>query len=390
MERFDVAPGHATRAVLTGATGFLGAHLLRELLAREDILSICLVRARDHGDAEDRLWQRAQWYFPELDRAHWARRVRVLAADLTQPHFGLAEGVYRDIAESASLVINAAADVRHVGHRSELFQINTDAVQRLVEFSQDGPRKHLHHVSTVAVKGRFSGPAPLAAFTEQHLEEGQEFPDHPYAESKYRAELLLRDAARGGARVSIYRVGNIGPHGQTGRFQKNIRDNAFAAHVWACVRLGCAPYRPDTEVRLMAVDDMSRAITCLALAPGATTATYQIEHPRAIGHYDIIRVLHAFGYAIRLIGEADFMANAAHLADDDETLAVLLQTQAAADAGGVGVNSDVTLRQLSRHGFVCSPISTRWLELFLQHAIDVGFLEPPRFRRRVALPDLRL
>jgi hypothetical protein len=134
---------------------------------------------------------------------------------------------------------------------------------------------------------------------------------------------------------------------------------------------------------------MAHAIWRLALATGVPGATYHIEHPRAVTHDDVMRVLHALGYAIRLTGEQDFMASAAQLADDDETLAVVLQTQAAEDGGAVAVSSDWTLRQLAELGFECPRVSARWFQKFVEHAIDVGFLEPPRFRRRIALPDLR-
>jgi thioester reductase-like protein len=382
--------GAACRVLLTGATGFLGAHLLRELLEESTTEIVCPVRAGDDEAAEARLWQQLNWYFPDWPSGRAEQRVRAVAADLTLERFGVSARVYSELAETTSVVVNAAADVRHVGHRGDFFRINTDAVGKLVELCRHGREKHLHHVSTVAVKGRFPGAAPMPAFTEAHLEEGQGFTDHPYAESKYQAEILLRDAVRNGTRATVYRVGNVGPHSVTGCFQKNIEDSAFAAYVWSCIRLGFAPYRPETRLRLMPVDSMARAIALLGRAESKSGRTFHIEHSREVSHYDVIRVLQAFGYPIRVTSEREFAENAAALAEDDETLAIVLQTATAEARGAVPVNSDFSLRELSRLGFECPPVSALWLQRFLEHATQVGFLKPPPFTRHFNLPPLAL
>jgi thioester reductase-like protein len=376
--------------VLCGATGFLGVHLLSELLGTEGARLTCLVRGTDDAAASERLWKRVGWYFPELERSRLGQHIQVLAADLTRERLGLSERTYRALAETHSAVFNAAADVRHVGHREEFQRINTDGVQRLLEFSRQGQPKHLHHVSTVAVKGRLPEGSLCEAFTERHLDVGQRFPDHPYAESKYEAEVLLRAAFEQGTAGTIYRVGNIGPHSVSGRFQTNIGDSAFAAHVWCCARLGFAPYRPQAKLRLMPVDVMANAVHRLASSSGAVGKTYHLEHWEELSHYDVMRVLQAFGYAIRLASERDFVETAPSLTDDDATLATLLQTGASEDGAVTRVDSAATVRELRQLGFECAPASARWLMQFFEHAIEVGFLDPPRFRRRLAWPDLQI
>jgi thioester reductase-like protein len=383
----------ARGVVLAGATGFLGAHLLAELLRDGEVPVFCLVRAPDDAAANDRLWQRFAWYFPELASSTDRARVRALAADVTRDDLGLTASTYRELADSTCRVFNAAADVRHVGHLRDFARINTEAVQRLLDFSNTGCPKHLHHVSTIAVKGRprhaGGGELEPPPFSELDLDVGQTFVDHPYAESKFRGELLVRDACRQGARASVYRVGNIGPHSLTGRFQQNIKDSAFAAHVWACVRLGFAPYRPRTSLRLMPVDLMARAVCWLARSHEETGRTYHVEHTEEMNHYDVLRVLQAFGYPIRLASERDFMDHVARVADD-ASLGTLLQTAAAEAGSATSVDCRATERALRELQFECPRVSAGWLARFLEHAIDVGFLDPPPFRLRVALPELLL
>jgi len=371
--------------LLTGATGYLGIHVLRALIDQTTASITCVVRGDDDRAARARLSQLLQWYFPEVDWAQHERRFRVLAGDITEPQLGVSDASYAGLLAHPGAVINVAADVRHVGSQEHFFRMNTHSVAGLIAFARQGAGKHLHHVSTVAVRGRFLETPHIAAFSEQHLEEGQAFPEHPYAESKYRAELLLRAAFGEGFRGSAYRVGNIGPHSRTGRFQQNIQGSDFAAYLRATTRVGLAPYRPDTNVRLTPVDVMASAILTLAQSDTNVGCTYYVDSPHEVSHYDVLRVLQALGYSIRLIDAQEFAAEAAQLVVDDEALAMMLPAASLEQGVALPIDAAFSERELLRLGFEYPRVSGAWLGKFIDHAIDVDYFRAPKLWRAESL-----
>ena len=176
---------------LTGASGFVGAHLLAGLLAHRLGPVRCLLRG-DH----DRLAAVLTGYgLPTtgLDR------VEIVAGDLSRPDCGLDSAGRRQLADCRA-VVHCAADVGFArGYRS-LRQVNVLAVRSLLELTGDAGG-HFHHISTVAVAGGRDLPEDFV-------------PDHGapadgYQLSKWGAEELLRRAARSGRPVSVHRLGRV-------------------------------------------------------------------------------------------------------------------------------------------------------------------------------------
>jgi thioester reductase-like protein len=374
------------RVLLTGATGFLGSHLLFELLERSSASVSCLVRGDGPAGARRNLLARLGWYFPEVDWHRHERRLSIVPGNVEEKRLGLDEATYEELARSHTLVLNAAANVSQSGSASSFFRANTDAVAVLLEFARHGTPKQFHQVSTIDVRGQFSTPTSLMSFAERHLDEGQTF-NGAYAESKYRAEVLVRQAFAAGLTGSVYRVGYVAPHDRTGRFQQNIHQNHIARYVRGCICLGFAPYAPSRTLRPTPVDGVARAITTLVSA-GAKGQTYYVQTPHEVSQYDVVRVLHAVGYPIRLMSLEDFEEKAPRLSRDEESFLAMLPGH-----GGGGrvlpTDSNASQRELARLGFEYPRPTSRWLAQFIRHAIEVGFVEAPRFWSSAPLvPDL--
>lgn len=364
--------------LLTGATGFVGAHLLRDLLERTDVKVSCVVRGENSQHAQKSLMRRLRWYFPELDFAKYEARVVVLRGDLEAPRLGLDAATYERAAHGHRVVLNAAADVNHVGAASRSFRINTEAVASLIEFSRFGETKALHQVSTASVQGEFTEPPGFSAFTEAHLAEGQVF-SGAYPESKFRAEVAVREAFAQGLPGAIYRVGYVAPHSVSGRYQPNIQQSNTARYVRACVRLGFVPYLPEETIALTPVDSVARAITTLLTRGPGRGETYYVDNPQTITLYDVVRVLQAVGYPIRLMEVEEFVQCSSLLSQDIESLTVVAPSLADTGSHPIATDSSWSQQQLRRLGFNYPRVTSAWLGTFLQHAIEVGFVEAPRF-----------
>lgn len=141
--------------LLTGATGFLGAHIAFRLVKETNHNIAALVRADDREAAVRRL-SRAWWDWPELIQA-LGGRVKVITGDVSEPHLGLGEADYRELARVVTHVIHTAADLRLNAPLNELRKTNVNGTANVLQFAQDVHRDHglarLSHVSTAYVAG---------------------------------------------------------------------------------------------------------------------------------------------------------------------------------------------------------------------------------------------
>ncbi|OIJ63482.1 thioester reductase domain-containing protein, partial [Streptomyces mangrovisoli] len=201
------------RILLTGATGFLGGHMLLDLLRHSDAHVVCLVRAEDEAAAVERLGAQLRSY-----RLPWSaevrRRVTVLPGDLREPRLGLSEERWTTLAHEVDSVVGVGAAVDFLrGYRS-LRASNVLGTLALAELAATGRPKPLHHISSVAVFNEVGIPSmgeddPLAHV--DRLVSG-------YDQSKWAAEVALRRARDHGLVVTALRPGGISGHTRTGAY----------------------------------------------------------------------------------------------------------------------------------------------------------------------------
>ncbi|WP_284505558.1 thioester reductase domain-containing protein [Streptomyces cellostaticus] len=201
------------RVLLTGATGFLGGHMLLDLLRHSDAHVYCLVRADDEAAATERLAGQLRGY-----RLPWSseirRRITVLPGDIRRPRLGLTDERWHTLAHELDGVVGVAAAVDFLrGYRS-LRGSNVLGALTLAELAATGRPKPLHHISSIAVFNEVGITSmgeddPLAHI--DRLVSG-------YDQSKWAAEVALRRARDHGLVVTALRPGGIGGHTRTGAY----------------------------------------------------------------------------------------------------------------------------------------------------------------------------
>ncbi|WP_229894811.1 thioester reductase domain-containing protein [Streptomyces galilaeus] len=201
------------RILLTGATGFLGSHMLLDLLRHSDAHVYCLVRGADEEAATARLAAQLRTY-----RLPWnaevRRRVTVLPGDIRRPRLGLSDELWHSLAHELDSVVGVAAAVDFLRGYQSLRASNVLGTLTLAELAATGRPKPLHHISSIAV------------FNEVGISSMGE--DDPFAhvdrlvagydQSKWAAEAALRRARDHGLIVSALRPGGIGGHTKTGAY----------------------------------------------------------------------------------------------------------------------------------------------------------------------------
>ncbi|WP_031486280.1 thioester reductase domain-containing protein [Streptomyces bicolor] len=199
------------RILLTGATGFLGSHMLLDLLRHSDAHVHCLVRAADEKGALTRLGEALKGYaLPWSSEVR--RRITVLPGDIRQPHLGLPGDLWNTLAHELDSVVGVAAAVDFLRGYQSLRTSNVLGALTLAELAATGRPKPLHHISSVAVFNEVGIPSmgeddPLAHI--DRLVAG-------YDQTKWAAEVALRRARDHGLVVTALRPGGIGGHTRTG------------------------------------------------------------------------------------------------------------------------------------------------------------------------------
>ncbi|MFF0629387.1 thioester reductase domain-containing protein [Streptomyces sp. NPDC004296] len=266
-------PDAPRRLLLTGATGFLGSHLLLDLLRHSDAHVVCLVRAENDEAALRRLAEGlTRFHLPWS--AEVARRVTALAGDFRRPMLGLSAERWAQLADEVDAIVNVGAAVDFLRGYPSLRQSNVLGPLMLAELAMTGRIKPLHHVSSVAVFnelgiGSMGEDDPVAHL--DRLSAG-------YDQTKWAAEAVLRRAREHGLVVTLLRPAGIGGHPDTGAHNGHDFSSAFVA---AYSRFGTLPaFR---YLNVAAVDWVSRMAAAIVGEPDAWGRTYHLTGvPRSL------------------------------------------------------------------------------------------------------------
>ncbi|KAG2525442.1 hypothetical protein JM18_004141 [Phytophthora kernoviae] len=251
---------------LTGATGFLGVHLLHALLKYTTSTVFCLVRAADVEVAMDRI-KKALKEFGLSDEAqefHLEDRVIPLPGNLSHPLLGLDADTFKMLATEIDAILHNGADVNLVKPYSTLKSANVLGTQEVLRLAVtnglDKTRvKPVHYIST---NGVFPSTLPASKFLETtDLSEISDQLENGYAQSKWVAEQMCHEAAHRGLPVSILRPGNMAPSSRTGQW--NGSDFIYLL-LKGCATLGSVPARSDWYFDMTPVDYAAHAIVHFA------------------------------------------------------------------------------------------------------------------------------
>ena len=361
--------------LITGATGFLGVHLLCALLDRTSAQFQCLVRAADAAEARHRLrdafeshglgsaWHRAQ------------ARLAVIAGDIGAPDLRLDRSAYARLCRGVDAVYHCAADVRLLAPAAAIFPVNVEGTRHLLGFAQDAGQIDFHHVSTLSVAG--AGNA-WRLFDEESLDIGQSF-RNPYEASKFAAERLVRDYGRLNARAAIYRMGNVAAHSITGQFQRNAADNQLVQILRAVVRLGIMPEGEHQSLALSPVDVVAGGIAALSLRANLS-GTFHVESPHQISLLQLLRQL--TGHVRPLVPQPgatlrDVLASPSLHADHELATAAFW---AGRPAPAVSFEHHKTAALLKEAEIVFPVPSDAWLASFVAGLDRAGALGAPAVR----------
>ena len=263
---------------LTGATGFLGSHILHELIHSRQATVYCFVRTE--GRLADVYWQYFNEELPET--------VYEVLGDITEENLGIKREEYAMLVDNIDTVIHAAANVRHVGNRDMFLQTNYIGTERIIELCKKADAS-LHFVSSYASSGIAIVPihSDVEVFDEKHLYIGQDYKENVYVCTKYLSEKKILEERTNGLRANIYRVGCLTSRRKDGVFQLNSEENGLRNRLRGVLKVGV--YTDMIQSYLIdftAVDECADAFVRLVYS-GKLNNIYHVFNPNAITVKDL-------------------------------------------------------------------------------------------------------
>jgi surfactin family lipopeptide synthetase A len=281
--RIDAAKTkNITYVLLTGATGYLGCHLLYQLLKQTDYTIFILIRANTNQEAKERIRKKYKFYF-EIDLADLIeKRIFILKGDLELPLLGLTKTVYEKLASRIDSIMHAAALVKHYGAEEKFYSANVQATINLLGFSKLTILKDFHYISTTSVLN-FDSVSGNKAYigTENNAPENLVSSNNIYVKTKLQAECQVVKYRDYGINSNIYRVGNLTINSENCCSQENLHENAFANWLDGLLSMQCIAAEIST-VEMSQVDLTAKAIVKLFDREQLVNDTYHIFNPNLV------------------------------------------------------------------------------------------------------------
>lgn len=220
-----------SNVLLTGTIGFLGIHILKELLENPEVNKIyCLVRDSRAKTYKDRFYTNLNYYFKDSLDSLVKEKVILLNGDFTNNTLKLDTDLYNNLLNCITTVIHCGANVRHYGNYQTFNNTNVKGTDNIIQFCKKS-HATLAHISTVSIGGYCNIDNPLL-LTENDFNIGQSFNNHVYMITKYLAEYnVLKALNNDEINGIIFRLGNIMPRQLDSIFQYNSKDNAFISRI---------------------------------------------------------------------------------------------------------------------------------------------------------------
>ncbi|EXJ65614.1 L-aminoadipate-semialdehyde dehydrogenase [Cladophialophora psammophila CBS 110553] len=391
----DIPP--APVVFLTGATGFLGSFILKDLLDRNgpQVKKIyVLVRAKDDASAISRIKTTCEAYGVWDDS--WQSRVHCVTGELGPRRLGLSDARWKEIVEEVDVVIHNGAQVHWINTYEMLKPANVLGTIETMKICAQGKPKCFAFVSSTSVLDHehfvFESERIIAAGGEGISEADDLMGSRKglgtgYGQSKWVAEYLCREAGRRGLRGCIIRPGYVLGSSKTG---VTNTDDFLIRMLKGCIQLGTRPNINNT-VNMVPVNHVARTVVACAFHPPSSHGVNVAQitgHPR-LRFNQYLAALQTYGYTANLTDYVPWASSLEHYVSTHADFALMpLFTFVANDLPSNtrapeldDSNAEKALyadEKWTREDVSAgSGVTKREIGLYLAYLVQIGFLPPP-------------
>jgi nucleoside-diphosphate-sugar epimerase len=284
--------------LVTGATGFVGAALVYELLSRGHRV-LCLVRAATPASARERMMEALRGWTSDAERLLETGRLAVPRGDVHISDAGLSEALCRSLRGRIKSLVHAAGHTRFASTSDgEPALTNVDGTRNILRLAKKLECRDWHLISTAYVAGVAEEAWETVGVVPPEYR-------NAYERSKWESEHLAgRHARESGATLTVYRPSIVVGHSETGRATRFtgiyylFRATSLLARL-ASQQTGLnrhaidlqIPAVPEGRPNLICSDDVAGAFGDLFENRAARGGVYHLTHPTPPTNAQIKRVL---------------------------------------------------------------------------------------------------
>ena len=395
---------------LTGATGFLGAYILQDLLFRRHISVIAHVRAKNAESGLQRIVSTCTAY--GIWNKAWDSRITCVCGDLTRPRCGLQPQEWERLATEVDVVIHNGAKVHWIFPYSSLRDANVLSTIALLGLCATGKAKQFTFVSSTSVldtehyiqaSDTLIASVGTGISEEDNLEGSRKGLGTGYGQSKWASEYLVRKAATRGLLAIIVRPGYVLGDPKVGTTNT---DDFLVRFLKGCVQLEARP-RIDNTINQVPCTHVARVVAAATLNSqhSRSLVAHVTSHPR-LTFQSFSGCLETYGYSIPEVSYEDWRLKLEQYvekgSDEREEHALLplydmvtsdLPTSTKApeldDSNAtalLAIDAQATGEDVSSGAAVTEDT----VGVYLSFLVATGFLRPPHRKGSKALPNMTL
>ncbi|MEH7732671.1 amino acid adenylation domain-containing protein [Bacillus pumilus] len=393
----DIQPTHPFKSssfkqnvvLLTGATGFLGAYLIKELVQMHPTIQIyCVVRARDKQHARQRIQVNMEKY--HLWDEHYLKHLKPIVGYLDKPQLGLSTDEFQQLAQTIDAIYHNGAKVNYVQPYHMHKDTNVTGTENIIKLACTEQVKPVHFLSTIAIfgpAGYLDGTSDLFEDTSIDAYLPIVEKDIGYSQSKWVAEKIMWEAKKRGVPITVLRPGFIMGDSQTG---VHNTEDYMARLIKGCIQLKAYGELPNQRKEFVPVDFVSKAITTICKDPANFGKAYHLVPPQEesmeLGEF-FQKITEEIGYPLEKISYNDwvealikasdqhadnaltpFLPMLSEKVERDKTVWELYENMAHFD-------STNTQTVLQAHGMTYPPMDDHLIKRYFKYMEDIGFLK---------------
>lgn len=371
---------------LTGANGFVGIHILKELLTTTNNIIYCLVRGNDSTHSFERLKKAYNFYFNVDISKYLNNRIYIVSGKIDAPNFGIDIPTFNNYINNFSTIIHTAAIVKHYGSFEDFEKTNMDGTKNVVEFAY-AYKKRLIHISSISVSGNYLVRQDNRdiEFSENSLYIGQHYTDNVYVNSKLEAEKIVLSYMEKGLTAQIHRIGILSGRYTDGIFQEKISENAFYNRIKSMVSLASiSEDMLEQSIEFTPVDSCAKAIVTLGKNSICNNKVFHLYNHNLMKVSNLVQLFKNIDINVNILSKKEFndFLYEASLNSDNSNLNPIINDISLDSSQLLGLNYDFTVNILSDYtqkylhllGFDWPDVDDIYVKKLLDYMKKVNFI----------------
>ncbi len=376
---YEKTPQQCRTLFVTGATGFLGAQLLRTMLRyypHRNLKIYCLVRAKDEAAAMDRIRANMEKY--HLWNPKMEAYIRPVCGDLSAPRLGLCDALWQQLCDEVEVVYHNGAILNFIYPYEYLKATNVGGTAETLRLACTGRAKYYHYVSSYSV---FDTPDNKG----KHLMEDDALPHWKgfslsYSETKWVSEKLVNIAQKRGLKAAIYRPGDI-TGAANGIYEMEDMVSRMMVSMIQMQGIPLAKY----SFHMTPVDYVAKSLVYISRDSRCFGRAFHLLTPKPQSLTSLIRHIRACGYPVHYL---PFSLWKRRLKQDEEANNAMVLLECLFEAGNDRNNNllwhffgkEATYDQsnvqelLFDAGILCPPVDRKLIAAYLRYFKSRGYI----------------